>query len=111
MNEQPKSGATDNKAPRRAPPNGRAVSDPRDVATLVLARMNVVNARKDELTIAIKGLSDITQQLANAYSEQSQRIEHLKRRLFILEAAAGKRDETADGDVALDQAEPGPHLN
>lgn len=110
MNEQPKTATTDKPA-RRGPPNGRAVSDPRDVATLVLARMNAVNARKDELTIAIKGLSDITQQLANAYAEQSQRIEHLKRRLRELETAAAQRDEAAVDQVALDQAEPGPHLN
>lgn len=110
MNEQPKTGAAD-KSPRRAPPNGRAVSDPRDVATLVLARMNAVNAKKDELTIAVKGLSDITQQLANAYAEQSLHIEHLKRRLKALEAAALQRDGAPADDTASAQAEPGPHLN
>ena len=69
-------------------PAGKAVSDPREVATLVMARMNVVNSKKDELTIAIKGLSDITQQLAMTYAEQLRSIEGLSSRLKALEAAA-----------------------
>lgn len=110
MEEQPKPRVTD-KTPRRGSPNGRAISDPRDVATLVLARMNAVNARKDELTITIKGLSDITQQLANAYAEQSMRIEQLKQRLRALEAAATQREAAAADEGVVAQAEPGPHLN
>jgi hypothetical protein len=69
--------------------NTQAVSDPREIATLIMARMNVVNARKDELTIAIKGLTDITQQLAGAYAEQVLLIERLANRVKTLEARAG----------------------
>ncbi|MCT9812746.1 hypothetical protein N0K08_19110 [Acidovorax sp. Be4] len=65
----------------------RTVSDPRDVATLVMSRMSMVNAKKDELTIAIKGLSDVTQQLAHAYAEQMKAIEKLVKRVKALEAA------------------------
>jgi hypothetical protein len=70
-------------------PNAQAVSDPREVATVIMARMNMVNAKKDELTIAIKGLSDITQQLANAYAEQVQMIKRLGNRVKALEVTAG----------------------
>lgn len=70
-------------------PTGKPVSDPREVATLVMARMNAVANKKDELTIAIKGLSDVAQQLALAYAEQAHAIERLSKRVQTLEAAAG----------------------
>lgn len=69
----------------------RTVTDPRDVATLVMSRMSVVNAKKDELTIAIKGLSDVTQQLAHAYAEQMKVIEKLVKRVKALETADAAR--------------------
>ncbi|MDM0024030.1 hypothetical protein [Variovorax saccharolyticus] len=88
-------------AARKPPPaEGRSVSDPRDVAALVLARMNMVNVKKDELTIAIKGLSDITQQLTRAYGEQLKAIAALSQRVKALEAAA------APGDTGGSGAEP-----
>ena len=73
------------------PQNARAISDPREVATLVMARMNMVNTKKDELTIAIKGLSDVTQQLARAYAQQMLAMEQLARRVKALEATAGAK--------------------
>ena len=69
-------------------PTHRAVSDPREVATVVMARMNLVNAKKDELAMAINGLVDITQQLTRTYAEQLLAIEQLRRRVKALEAAA-----------------------
>lgn len=75
----------------------RTVSDPRDVATLVMSRMSMVNAKKDELTIAIKGLSDVTQQLAHAYAQQMKAIEKLVRRVKALEAADAARGVNGSG--------------
>jgi methyl-accepting chemotaxis protein len=69
-------------------PTHRAISDPREVATVVMARMNQVNAKKDELAAAINGLVDITQQLTRTYAEQLLAIEQLRRRVKALEAAA-----------------------
>ena len=66
-------------APR--PQQPQAISDPRQIATVIMARMNLINAKKDELTIAIKGLSDLTQQLVQAYAGQMQVIEQLAARL------------------------------
>jgi hypothetical protein len=63
------------------------ISDPREVAAVVMARMHVVNDRKDELTIAIEGLTDLTQQLTRAYAAQVQLIEQLSRRVKTLEEA------------------------
>ncbi len=80
--------ASQPRPPQQQQQTGRPVSDPREVATLVMARMNMVNAKKDELTIAIKGLSDVTQQLAHAYAEQVKALEQLARRVKALEAAA-----------------------
>jgi hypothetical protein len=65
------------------------ISHPRDIAAVVMARMNVINAKKDELTIAIKGLTDLTQQLLQAYAEQVQMIQQLSKRMQSMETPAG----------------------
>lgn len=82
--------ADDRSGPRATPPPGvaaaqaaglqqpRVVSRPEDVAGLVLMQIDLVNARKDDLTIAIKGLSDLTRQLVRAYGENMQTIEQLQ---------------------------------
>src|SRR3954470_9815421 len=69
-------------------PTHRAITDPREVAGVVMARMNLVTAKKDELSMAINGLVDMTQQLTRVYSEQLLAIEQLRRRVKDLEAKA-----------------------
>jgi len=64
----------------------RAITNPREVAAVVMARMNQVNSKKDELAIAIHGMVDVTQQLARVYGEQLLVIEQLRRRVKALEA-------------------------
>jgi hypothetical protein len=39
------------------------ISNPRDVASFVLMQVGAINAKKDELTLAIKGLADLAKQL------------------------------------------------
>jgi len=73
-------------APR---PQPQTISDPRQIAAVVLARMNLINTKKDELTIAMKGLTDLTQQLLQAYAGQMQVIEQLATRLKAVEETAG----------------------
>ena len=73
-------------APR---PQPQAISDPRQIAAVVMARMNLINTKKDELTIAIKGLTDLTQQLVQAYAAQMQVIEQLATRLKAVEEKTG----------------------
>lgn len=72
-----------------AQPGQRTISDPREVASLVMARMNLVSAKKDELARAIEGLVDITQQLTRTYGAQMVAMEHLRRRVKALEAQVG----------------------
>jgi hypothetical protein len=89
--QEPASTPTEQRSgPRATPPPGaaaqqaanpqqpRVVSRPEDVAGLVLMQIDLVNARKDDLTIAIKGLSDLTRQLVRAYGENMQTIEQLQ---------------------------------
>ncbi len=89
--QEPAGTSADKKSgPRATPPPGaaavqaanpqrpRVVSRPEDVAGLVLMQIDLVNARKDDLTIAIKGLSDLTRQLVRAYGENVQTIEQLQ---------------------------------
>ena len=66
-------------------PQTNAVSHPRDVAALVMTRMNALNAKKDELTIAVKGLTDLTQQLMQAYAQHVQIIQQLSMRMKAME--------------------------
>lgn len=68
----------------------RTVSHPREVAALVLTQIDQVNTKKDELTLAIKALTDLTKQLATAYANQTLAIEQLTRRVKALE---GKKQE------------------
>lgn len=89
--------------PRATPPPGvaaeqasqqpRVVSRPEDVAGLVLMQIDLVNARKDDLTIAIKGLSDLTRQLVRAYGENMQTIDQLQSK--IKKMGAGARTEAS----------------
>lgn len=73
------SGNTESKAP------GRVISNPGDVAGLVMMQVDNVNAKKDELTIAIKGLTDTTKQLVRAYAEHAKVIQKLQQRVNVLE--------------------------
>jgi hypothetical protein len=75
-------------APAGQKPTHRAVSDPREVARVVVTRMAQVNAKKDELTQAINGLIDITQQLTRTYAQQLLAVEQLRRRVQALEGTA-----------------------
>lgn len=63
----------------------RGVSNPNDVANLILMQVDAVNSKKDDLTIAIKGLTDLTKQLTRAYAEHSKTIQKLAERVKELE--------------------------
>jgi len=65
----------------------RQVSHPNDVAMLMLNHVNAVNGKKDELTIAVKGLSDLCQQLVQSYAVNAKTIVELKKRVEVLETA------------------------
>lgn len=63
----------------------RAVSNPNDVASLIMMQVDAVNTKKDDLTIAIKGLTDLTKQLTRAYAEHTKTIQRLAERVKELE--------------------------
>lgn len=63
----------------------RVISNPNDVAALVLAQLDNVSNKKDEFTIAVKGLADTTRQLVRAYGEHMKTIQELKKRVDQLE--------------------------
>ena len=89
--DRPQTGANQKGADGGAPKSrARTVSQPREVAALVLTQIDQVNAKKDELTIAIKALTDLTKQLATSYANQMLAIEQLTRRVKTLGAAARK---------------------
>lgn len=82
--------ATQPTQPAAQKPARREISDPREVAALVLARTKQVTAKKDELAVAIDGLIDVARQLTRSYGAQLVAIEHLRLRVKALEEAAGK---------------------
>ncbi len=63
----------------------RVISTPNDVAGLVMMQIDAVNTKKDELTIAIKGLTDTSKQLVRAYAEHAKAIQKLQQRISQLE--------------------------
>ena len=69
----------------------RVVTDPNEVAQMVMRQLDAVNSQKDELTIAIKGLADLTKQLTRAYGEQGMVIRKLAERVKELEEKENKQ--------------------
>ena len=61
------------------------ISNPKDVAQLVMMQIDNVNSKKDELTIAVKGLADTAKQLVRVYAQQQDQIAKLAKRLDELE--------------------------
>jgi hypothetical protein len=51
-----------------------------------MSQLNAVNTKKDELTMAIKGLADLTTQLVRVYGSHVQTIQQLARRVKELES-------------------------
>jgi hypothetical protein len=66
---------------------------------LVLRQIDTVNTAKDDLTIALKGLMDLTKQLAQAYVVQAQAIQELQVRVKALETPAGPSTALAEKEV------------
>jgi hypothetical protein len=77
----------------------RVLTHPQDVLALVLRQIDTVNTAKDDLTIALKGLMDLTKQLAQAYMVQVQAIQGLQGRVKALETPAGSSPTFAEKEV------------
>jgi len=75
-----------NGQPTKQPP-GRVISDPNEVAQLVMMRIDHVNSKKDELTIAVKALADTAKQLVSVYAKQQAQIAKLSKQVEEIEKA------------------------
>ena len=69
---------------------GTVINDPNQVAQMVMMRIDHVNPRKDELTIAVKALADTAKQLVGACSGQQGQIAKLTKRVEELEKQNAK---------------------
>ncbi len=69
----------------------RTISKPEDVAKLVMMQIDAVSGKKDDLTIAIKGLTDTCRQLVRAYAQQAAVIQGMAKKLKELEEKAGAK--------------------
>ena len=79
-------GAAESTAPAPANAAGaRVVSDPNEIANIVLMQIDAVNDRKNDLTISVKGLTDLAKQLTRVYGEQIVTIRKLQARIHTLE--------------------------
>ena len=89
--ESPATQPAKNKVNGPAKPNGqtrnRVISNPNEVAQLVMMRIDHVNSKKDELTIAVKALADTAKQLVSVYANQQTQIAKLAKRVEELEKA------------------------
>lgn len=99
--------ATD--APGGSPQTPRVITDPREVAAVVMVQLHVVNTKKEELLAAIKGLTDMTQQLVVAYAGQARFIERLatNRGTPPDEKPDGTGGHNQSGDVLANRASQG----
>ena len=70
----------------------KVITDPREIAAVIMAQMGAVNARTDDLAKAIKTLTDLTQQLVVAYTQQAQFIQRLAQRAKALEGKPNGSD-------------------
>lgn len=91
------SGAS-RQGPVLAPAQTRSISDPTEVANLVLWHIDAVNDRQSEQMTAIKALTDLMKQLLRAYAEHSQIIRRQEARIRELEAMTAPQRSTADSN-------------
>ena len=68
----------------------RVISDPKDVAQLVLVQIDNINAKKDDLTIAVKTLADTAKQLVRVYAQQQAQLAKMAKQIEELEQAKDK---------------------
>lgn len=89
-------GTAENVAPMEgassAPTSGasRVISDPNEVATIVLMQIDAVNDRKNDLTIALKGLTDLTKQLMRSYGDLTATVRAQQAKLKEMEEKLAK---------------------
>lgn len=78
-------GATQAKTVPQGAGNPRTISNPEDIAKLVMMQIDAINTRKDDLTVALKGLTDTTRQLVRAYAQQAGVIQGMAKKIKELE--------------------------
>ncbi len=89
-------GAAENVPPMETAPAAsgagtpRVISDPNEVATIVLMQIDAVNDRQHDLTTAIKGLTDLTKQLMRSYGDHTVAMRNLHARVKELEEKLAK---------------------
>jgi len=83
-------GATQAKTAPQSAGNPRTISNPEDIAKLVMMQIDAINTRKDDLTVALKGLTDTTRQLVRAYAQQAGVIHAMQKKIKELEEKAKK---------------------
>ncbi|GAB3776490.1 hypothetical protein GCM10028796_54100 [Ramlibacter monticola] len=88
----PAQAAQQPSAPLEVRRSMRTASEPRELAPAVMARMQHVRSRRDQMTTAVDDLGEIVQELTRAYVRQVLLIENLRGRVKALEEAA--RDDT-----------------
>lgn len=86
-----KNGEAPAKPAQKGARGQRVISNPDDVARLVMMQIDAINARKDDLTIAIKGLTDTTRQLVRAYAQQAGVIQAMRKKIEELEEKVGAK--------------------
>lgn len=89
-NTQGQEKAAKNNSQANAKGKQRVVSHPGEIASIVMMQIDAVNTKKDELTIAAKGLADTAKQLVRAYAQQAAVIQKLSKRVKELEEKGSK---------------------
>lgn len=69
----------------------RTISNPEDVAKLVMMQIDAVSGKKDDLTIALKQLTDTMRQLVRAFAQQAAVIQGMAKKIKELEEKPGAK--------------------
>ena len=55
---------------QQAPQGQKAITDPKQIALLMMSKANAINEAKDDLTMTIRSLMDSSNQIVQAYAAQ-----------------------------------------
>lgn len=71
-------------SPSQRPRQSGAVTDPKQIAILMMSKQNAVNEAKDDLTLTIRSMMDGANQIVQAYAEQMAGTEEAEKKCAIL---------------------------
>lgn len=88
------------------PRQSGAITDPKQIAILMMSKQNAVNEAKDDLTLTIRSMMDGANQIVQAYAEQMAGTEEAEKKCAILgKAVADQKKQIEELQAKVKQLE------